>query len=100
MACREDIAYLCDQVKSGRGDVLECLRANQRSLHDECKRKLFARDRLNFIDQKSDYKLIARCRDAIEQYCDVAEDKGDLIGCLRKHLIKPNLQLGCRQVRF
>lgn len=97
-ACKEDAARLCGDEKNGRGDVLECLRANQRDLNDRCKKKLLSRDRINLVDQKGDYKLLSKCRDAISQYCDAADENADLIGCLRKQLLRPNLELGCRKV--
>ena len=99
-ACKEDASSLCGDVKSGRGDILECLRSKKHQLTNTCKTKLFARDRLNMIDQKTDYKLVSKCRDAIERYCDITDENIDLIGCLRKHLLRPNLELGCRKVKF
>lgn len=97
-ACQEDASNLCGDVKNGRGELLECLRSKQSQLTNVCRTKLLARDRLNMIDQKSDYKLVSKCRDAIERYCDMNEQNVDLIGCLRKHLLRPNLELGCRKV--
>lgn len=100
IACREDSIKLCDGVKNGRGELLECLRSNQNFLNDDCRKKLLSHDRLNLIDQKSDYKLVSKCHNAIESYCELADENVDLIGCLRKHLLRPNLGLGCRKVNF
>lgn len=103
-ACKEDVATLCGDVVGadggggGGGEILECLRAKQRDLTDTCKEKLLKRDRLNLLDPKSDFKLMKKCRNAIEQFCDAADEKADLIGCLRKQLMRPNIEYGCRQV--
>lgn len=95
--CKEDISQLCDDVKSGRGEVLECLRSKLMKLSDSCRDKLIKRDKIAFYDQKADYELQAKCKNAIMQYCnpDVNED---LIGCLRKHLLKTDLEPSCRKI--
>jgi Golgi apparatus protein 1 len=96
-ACKEDVAQLCDDVKAGRGEVLECLRSKQSQLSDSCREKLIGRDRHALLDQKADYELQSKCKNSILQYCNVDKNT-DLIGCLRKHLLNTDLEQDCRKV--
>jgi hypothetical protein len=97
-ACREDITNLCDDNKNGRDEVVECLRSKKDQLSSQCQIKLFKRESVKLVDQKSDYELVSKCRNVIQQYCDASEDNPDFVGCLRKHLMKPDLDLACRKV--
>ena len=96
-ACKTDIENVCKDVKSGQGQLLECLKSNQKEISEECKAKLFKRDKINLIDQNVDYALQTRCKNAIGQFCHVDSEQ-DIISCLRKHLLKPNLEGPCRMI--
>ena len=98
-ACQEDAAELCPNVKSGKGQLLECLRSNQKKLSSRCRSKLFKRDKMNFVDPGVDYTLQIRCKNAIKLFCDTTDNDGeDVISCLRKHLLKPTIEIQCKQV--
>ena len=95
--CREDVYNFCKDVKSGKGQVLECLRTNQKQLSKPCFVKLFKREKLNLVDQGGDYNLQTKCKNAIQQFCHVDSDL-DVVSCLRKHLLEPSLEMSCRQI--
>ncbi|CAF0970601.1 unnamed protein product [Brachionus calyciflorus] len=94
-ACKEDALKLCKNVKPGKGQVLECLRSQSKELSDECKLKLFKRDKINVVEQNADYVLQSKCKSSIEKFCDNSED---VLSCLRKNLAKPSFDQACRSV--
>lgn len=96
-ACSMDADKFCKGIKPGKGRVLECLRSNLKELSEDCKTKLTKRDKINVIDQKGDYSLQYLCKTTIEQFCSTDGDE-DVLSCLRKNLIKPGFDLGCRNV--
>ena len=95
--CKEDIDKFCSETQSGKGRVIECLRTNQKKVSKECFKQLFKRDKINLLDQNVDFSLQTQCKNAIQQFCHLDSDV-DVITCLRKHLLKPSLELSCRQV--
>ena len=97
MACQDDVNSFCSDVKSGKGQVLECLRTNQKKISKPCFAKLFKREQINLVDQAGDYNLQRKCKNAIQQFCHV-DSELDVIACLRKHLLDPSLESSCRQV--
>jgi golgi apparatus protein 1 len=96
-SCAGDIENFCDKSKTGDGQVIECLRNKENELSRPCYKMLFKREKINLIDQNSDYALMKKCKNAIQTYCGTFNSQ-DVISCLRKHLMKPDLELPCRLV--
>lgn len=95
--CRNDVEQFCKSVTPGKGRVLECLRSNFKELSDGCRKKVSSRNKINVIEQKSDYSLQYLCKSTIEKFCST--DGGeDVLSCLRKNLIKSGFDLACRNV--
>lgn len=95
--CSDDVKSLCGRVKSGKGQVLECLRTNSKALSEGCKERLFKRDKINLVEQSADFGLQTKCKNSIQQYCHV-DGEEDVISCLRKYLLKSGFEQSCREV--
>jgi Golgi apparatus protein 1 len=97
-ACQTDVAQYCENVKTGKGQVLECLRSNEKRLSSACRERLFKRDKMNFVDAGTDFTLQTKCKNAIKLFCDTTDNGEDVLSCLRKHLLKPTIEPVCKQV--
>ena len=96
-ACSSDIAQNCANIPFGKAQVLECLKNNANKLSTECADKLLKRKKIDLIDEGVDYKLKEKCKNAILKYCQ-ADGNTDMLFCLRKNLLQPDIDTGCRKI--
>ena len=87
-ACQDDANTLCQGVKSGKGQILECLRSKRSELSKDCASKLFKRDEINLIEQSGDYTLKRECKNSIKLYCHEEEDDSNEVWCIIGLLVK------------
>ncbi|PRD28569.1 UNVERIFIED_CONTAM: Glg1 [Trichonephila clavipes] len=69
-ACREDRERFCEKVEAGEGRVYRCLMRHkmERDMSQECREKLFQRERLVVHDYKINRGLAKACRENIKIY--------------------------------
>ena len=96
-ACMQDISQNCANIQPGRAQILECLKKNMNMLSKECADKLSVRKTLDLIDEGVDYKLKEKCKTSIMKYCQ-KDGNSDLLACLRKQLLQPDVDTECRQI--
>lgn len=96
-SCHNDIEKFCSDVKSGKGEVIECLRSNEQKVEAQCRKKLFKREKIESIDERVDYGLQQNCKRAIEKFCHV-DGTVSTVDCLRRKLLERGLGLRCRKV--
>lgn len=96
-SCQSDIEKFCSDVKSGKGEVIECLRSNEQKVEPQCRTKLFKREKIESIDERVDYGLQQSCKRAIEKFCHV-DSTISIVDCLRKKLLERGLGQRCRKV--
>jgi hypothetical protein len=96
-ACAQDISDNCANIPFGRAQVLECLKKNINKLSKDCADKLSMRKKIDLIDEGVDYKLKEKCKTSIMKYCQ-KDGNSDLLACLRKQLLQPDVDTECRQI--
>ncbi|GIY71110.1 golgi apparatus protein 1 [Caerostris extrusa] len=69
-ACREDRERFCEKIDAGEGRVYRCLMRHkmERDMSQECREKLFQRERLVVHDYKINRGLAKACRENIKIY--------------------------------
>ncbi|XP_055943166.1 Golgi apparatus protein 1-like isoform X2 [Argiope bruennichi] len=69
-ACREDRERFCEKIEAGEGRVYRCLMRHkmERDMSQECREKLFQRERLVVHDYKINRGLAKACRENIKIY--------------------------------
>lgn len=81
-ACRDDRERFCSKVNSGEGRVYRCLMRHKedRDMSDDCKKKLFQREKLTVHNYKVNRGLAKACRNDIKIYrCrDETSEKRDI----------------------
>ncbi len=95
--CEQEIADLCKNVKRGKGEVIECLRSNEAKLGLACRSKLYRREKIEIIDEASDYSLQTHCKPFIEKWCHL-DSSLNIVQCLKTHLNDLSMSVKCRTV--
>ncbi|XP_015923497.1 Golgi apparatus protein 1 [Parasteatoda tepidariorum] len=69
-ACRDDRERFCEKVEAGEGKVYRCLMRHkmERDMSQECREKLFQREKLVVHDYKISRGLAKACRENIKIY--------------------------------
>lgn len=93
--CSKDVKKFCDDVKRGRGAVMECLRVHKRELTETCHAQLFAREQEEQMDPGTDVVLMSSCKQMIIQYCHDTNSEM-LLSCLKDYKENVNFDGNCR----
>jgi hypothetical protein len=78
-SCADDVAKFCQDVKGGRRQIMQCLKAHQTELSSQCQARVQTRE--TRMKEMSD-----ACQSDMQQFCkNISLGSGRLMRCLKQH---------------
>ncbi|XP_033124671.1 Golgi apparatus protein 1-like [Anneissia japonica] len=96
-ACAEDIHTHCSGVKEGNARIIECLRAHQSKLGNQCHMKIFNKQKKEAINPEFDHTFMHVCKRMIKQFCQGSSPQ-EIFKCLKQRKNDPAMDSKCKEV--
>eukprot|EP00750_Incisomonas_marina_P029137 INCI7052.3.p1 GENE.INCI7052.3~~INCI7052.3.p1 ORF type:complete len:1482 (-),score=299.61 INCI7052.3:1843-6288(-) len=97
VACENDMARFCTDVKPGKGRMHKCLKHHLEDLTPACLGAEFAETMRESKDVRLKASIVNACKGATPRACKDIIDPADRLECLQDHLSDPTITAECRK---
>ncbi|VDP10969.1 unnamed protein product [Soboliphyme baturini] len=95
--CKADISAHGCNVYDTTSEIIECLKSKKFDLEPACRKYIFKKEKIEFLDNTFDVMIQKTCANEIQFFCSMTDPKR-VLHCLKSHKRSPKMSDECLQL--